>query len=300
VGVALATLSAMLFGLAGICIRIGMRAEPGDNGHFMSVLINCALIGLLVLFIQLPALTWSGVALFVLAGLATSFLGRRSSYHAIRLIGPTRQATLLVSAPVFAAVAGWAILGEDVGPLQAVGALLISAGLVVLVRSTAAELPEPATPGPPAAGTGALGLGFGIALLAACAFGVGHVLRKAALEHVPSVVLGSLIGVLTAMTAIMVTSALSARTSQLLEANFRRVPWWFVIAGLITTAAMLLQFWVLEFLAAWMVSLLQGTQVLWTLLLSWLFLRRQEPIDRYLLVSIALVVSGMTVVTLQV
>ena len=141
------------------------------------------------------------------------------------------------------------------------------------------------------------GLLFG--LTAAALFGSGYVVRKLGLTHYGSPVAGAFIGSLVSLTIIMARATLRGHLDRLLTDNLRRIPWWFVVAGMASGGGLLAQFVALEHLAAWVVSLLQGTQVAWTLLWTHLFLRREERLSKSLLMSSALVLVGIVAVTVD-
>jgi drug/metabolite transporter (DMT)-like permease len=311
--------SAALFGLNAIFVKIGMRRQPIDNGHFMSVLVNVLFLGVLMLFVSLPRWNMMGVVGFVLAGLLTTWMGRGTSFMAIRLLGPPRQGAILVSAPLFAAIAGWFFLGEGITLLQALGGAIISIGILVLLRSRV-ERRTPAAVEPevdeatlaigdgPSTQTRATRIGtairqdqftrgFLIAVMSAVFFGSGFVARKWGLSYVPSAAGGAFIGACTALSMIILGSAVRGRLGRLADDNLRGIPWWFVAGGTASSIALFLQFSAFDYLPAWVVSLLQGTQALWTLLWTWLFLRDEEQIGSELVLSISLVVVGVAIMT---
>lgn len=312
--------SAALFGLNAIFVKIGMRRQPIDNGHFMSVLVNVLLLGVLMLFVSLPRWNLIGVGGFVLAGLLTTWLGRGTSFMAIRLLGPPRQGAILVSAPLFAAIAGWFFLGEGITMPQAVGGAVVSIGLLVLLRSRFDRGPSASVePGvveepfatrrePSSTKTQATRIktairqdqfarGFLIAVMSAVFFGSGFVARKWGLSYFPSAAGGAFIGACTALSMILLGSAARGRFGRLVDDNLRGIPWWFVAGGTASSIALFLQFSAFDYLPAWVVSLLQGTQAVWTLFWTWLFLRHEEPIGPELVISIALVVLGVAIMT---
>jgi drug/metabolite transporter (DMT)-like permease len=310
--------SAALFGLNAIFVKIGMRRQPIDNGHFMSVLVNVFFLGTLMFFVAFPAWSWVGFGAFVLAGLLTTWLGRGTSFMAIRLLGPARQGAILVSAPLFAAVAGWIFLGEGITLLQALGGLVISIGLLALLRSRLREEPgqvDDVEVADVAASSGVeivttrgtrlrsairhdeFTRGFAVAVLAAVFFGSGFVARKWGLSYLPSAIAGAFLGACTALSMIMLGAAMRGRFRRLVDDNLREIPWWFVAGGSASSIALFLQFSAFGYLPAWVVSLLQGTQAVWTLLWTWLFLRHEEHIGKELVVSIALVVCGVAIMT---
>ena len=319
-GVAIGLTSAMLFGLNAVFLKIGMRSRRLDNGLFMSVLINVLFLGAAMLFISLPAWSWEGFVGFVLAGLMTTWLGRGTSFMAVRLLGPVRQNAILVSAPLFAAITGWLFLGESITPLQASGGVVISVGVLVLLRSrlqhhgrapqdervtnTAAfsgveAVVERPTRAPGATRSADVTRGFIVAVLAAVFFGTGFVARKWGLSHLPSAVTGAFIGASIALAMTIVSTSLRGRMGDLVTDNLLNIPWWFVAGGLACTVALFLQFSAFEHLPAWSVSLLQSTQAVWALLFTWLFLRGEEDIGWELLISIGLIASGLTIMSVQ-
>ncbi|HEX6365243.1 MAG TPA: DMT family transporter, partial [Agromyces sp.] len=52
--------------------------------------------------------------------------------QAIRMLGTRLSSFLGLSEVIFAAVVAWALLGEAIGPVQALGGLLILAGIVLV------------------------------------------------------------------------------------------------------------------------------------------------------------------------
>jgi drug/metabolite transporter (DMT)-like permease len=308
--------SAALFGLNAIFVKIGMRRRPIDNGHFMSVLVNVLFLGTLMLWANLPAWSWVGFFAFVLAGLMTTWIGRGTSFMAIRLLGPARQGAILVSAPLFAAVTGWIFLDEGITLIQGTGGVVISIGLLVLLRSRMETDDAPhrnevvADVGSAAALEVAtrrsrlrsamddrFTRGFVVAVLAAIFFGAGFVVRKWGLSHYPTAVGGAFLGACTALSMIVLGNVGRRTLRHLVNDNFREIPWWFVGGGIASSVALFPQFSAFDHLAAWVVSLLQGTQAVWTLLWASVFLRGEERITRDLVVSITLVVIGVAIMT---
>jgi drug/metabolite transporter (DMT)-like permease len=317
-GIVMGLVSGALFGLNAVLIKIGMRRSKVDNGHFMSVLVNVSLLGVAMLLVSLPQWSWAGFAGFIVAGLLTTWLGRGTSFVAIRLLGPTRQSIILLSAPLFTAIGGWFFLGEGISVLQALGGLLVSIGLLVVLRSrldgkeVAAPLESEVADAFVTSNEASTNTrqsrrsplpddnfsrGFLIAVLAAVFFGAGFIARKWGLSYLPSAIGGAFFGACTALSMIILGSMVRGDIRRLVEDNLRRIPWWFVAGGAATSIGLFFQFSAFEYLPAWMVGLLQATQALWTLLWARLFLRDEEQISRALLVSVALVVVGVAIMT---
>jgi drug/metabolite transporter (DMT)-like permease len=316
VGIALALGSAAAFALQSICVRIGQRTRRTDDGHFMSVSMNA-----LVVLVVLPfstAYPWSWVAFgaFLLGGVGTTWLGRGTALRAIRLIGPARQGAFLISAPIFTAIAGWVVLDESPEPLQALGAVLVLAGLGVLVHSKITAEPLTIDGTEPAAvhersrfgEEGSIALapsaipvrtrGYAIALLSAVTFGLGFVARAWGLDHYPNAVFGALVGALVSLLLIVGREWFRGRLGTLINDNIRNVPMWFVVGGLLSGLGLLAGFSSFLYLPAWAVAVIKGTQGLWTLLWSYIFIREEEHLGWSTVLSVMLTFTGITAIAL--
>ena len=64
--------------------------------------------------------------------------------------------------------------------------------------------------------------------------------------------------------------------------------------------ALLSQFQAFTYLEAWVVGVLQGTQGIWTMALSVIFLKGDERIDLPLIGSVLVVTAGVVLISLQV
>lgn len=286
IGILLGLGAGFCFAAGSIFIRIGQRNRTRDDGLLMTVMVNVLVLGLVGAMVERPPWNGKGVAALALAGVVGTVGGRFSNLRAIRLVGPSRANAFLTGVPVVAAAVGWMILGERVAPLEAVGGGMVLAGLFTLTRNGGAS-------------TQVDRAGYLFAAAAPTFFGTAFVIRKWGLGYFPSSVLGAFFGAAAALMVIIAGDVASGRFRQRIADNFRRVPWWFAVGGLATTVALLAQFTAFSYLPAWVVGILQGTQGLWTALLSRTFLRGDEPIDRRLAASIVLATIGITLIGLQ-
>lgn len=315
-GIALALTSAACFGLQSICIRLGQRTRRDDDGHFMSVSMNTLLILAVLPFSTAAAWSWTALVAFVLAGIGTTWLGRGTALRAIRLIGPARQSAFLISAPIFTGMAGWALLDESLTVVQILGGTLVLGGLAILLRSKVVAEPLEADEAEalslfkdgafaqrgsiafPATTSRARTRGYWIALVSAVSFGFGYVGRKWGLEHYPNAVFGALVGALMSLALIVARESLKGRLRALIDANIRDVPLWFVAGGLLSGCGLLMGFSAFIYLPAWAVAVVKGTQGLWTLLWSYLFIRQEEHLGWGVVFSVALTFAGISVIAL--
>ena len=264
----------------------------------MTVLVNVVVLGIIALGVTAPEWSTAGVIGLALGGVLGTLMGRSTNLRAVRLVGATRTSAFMTGTPLVAAVAGSIMLGETVDVVDGAGGLLVIAGLLALVR--ARSIPTSVIDGVVApADPRAVRLGFIFAAAAPVFFGLSFVVKKWGLIRYDSAVLGAFIGAFTALLIVVLIDTSSARIGRRVRENFRDIPWWFVAAGVAMSGALLTQFAAFSYLDAWLVGVLQGTQGIWALLLGWLFIRKEERIDRWIVVSVLLVAAGVTLIGIQ-
>ena len=290
IGEIFALLGAFSVGSAGVAVRRGMR-NTLDNGVFLTISIGTVvfliLVGVLSTGDQLPPLTLMGLVLFVLAGLLTSFMGRSLHFAAIRTIGPSRATAFRASSPAITVLLAFMFLSERFTPVQFVGAISIIGGVILLSRETvgrtdlevATDSANPSgVPGIRARGS-LLGVLYGV--LAATSFGVGHYLRKIALQEVPSPLWGLMVGTTSAWLALVIHARLTRTLGEICKYNFNlhAPPWFFILGGILTTAGQTLVFFSIHYTAVSTAMVLGSSDPLATLFISRVFLGREEPLN---------------------
>lgn len=295
-GIALGLSAAFFFGVSSMLARVGMRTSPRDDGLYMTILVNVLVLGAIGVFVPKPDWSTTGVAALVAAGLVGMIAGRHSNLRAIRYVGATRASVFITATPVVTATVGWVVLDEPLGFVDALGGLLVMASLVVLIRtrSTAAAVAGGETHQRPHV------IGYVFAVAAPVLFGLAFVLRKWGLQSFDSAVLGVLIGAITALTFFTVVDLFQGRLATRVTDNFSSINWWFVGAGTAISFALISQFWAFTLIPAWVVAVLQGTQALWVMGLSYVLLRTEERIDITLIASTALVVAGVILIAVSI
>jgi drug/metabolite transporter (DMT)-like permease len=290
VGIVLGLTAAFCFSLTSILVRVGQRTRPHDDGVFMSVLVNVVVLGIYATLVPWP--TWDTPAMiaFIIGGVIGTVGGRTSLLRAVRLVGPSRSNAFLTGTPAVAALAGWLALGETLTPIEMLGGTIVALGLLWLIRARS---------GGAGGATKAPLFHYVIAAGAPISFGLAFVFRKWGLERFDSSVVGAFVGAASAYLVIVLIDAVRGVLGERARSNFRDPSWWFVGAGFSTSAALLSQFTAFTYLEAWMVGILQATQGIWIIILSILFLKGDEHIDRALIGAVALVVAGVVLIALQ-
>jgi len=267
VGYLYGLVSAFCFGAGAVLFRVGQHRRPNDDGHWLSNLINTIGFAALAAVAIWPAWSGEGFASLVVAGVAGTVLGRFALLRGIRLIGATRGNTFQAATPVTAAIFGWILLGEGISWLEALGGVVTLLGLLRIVR--VGNTHDTAT---------TTGLrGYLVASGAPLFFGIAFVLRKWGLERFPGAVTGAFIGSLSGIIVLSIWEATQGRLRTRIREGLTVEAWpqaWpFIVAGAVTTIALLTQFLALERLEAWIVGILMGTSAIFTAGLSLIFLR---------------------------
>ncbi|MFT7650548.1 MAG: DME family drug/metabolite transporter [Candidatus Poriferisodalaceae bacterium] len=280
--------SALCFAVGSILFKVGQRSRPDDDGHLIGNTLSVATFAVFAIFVSWPTYDRAGFWVLVVAGIVGTVVGRWSLLRGVRLIGPARAAPFHTATPISAAVFGWILLGEDIRPLEAVGAAFTILGLLRIVRggtSAAGDEPIPKA-------------SYLIAAVAPASFGLAFVLRKWGLERMPGAVSGALIGSAAGVLLLVVWESAHHRLVPRLRTIPADPPWHYFTAGVVTGIALLTQFRALALVDAWVVGILGGTIAIWTPFLSVAFLKDEDRITPALLVNIGLVFAGVVTIAL--
>ena len=287
-GIVFGLLTGMFFAAGSIFVKVGQRTEPDDDGVYTTLAVNAVLLGVVATFAFKPPWNTAGFVALVAGGVVGAVFGRTLMLRGVRLIGPSRTSAFTTGTPVAAAVGGWAVLGETVTPLEALGAAIAVVGLLWLVRS---RTPDVTGTPPPI-------WHYMIAAAAPLFFGLAFVIRKWGLERFDSALVAAFISATSAFVFLSILSVLrrdvGTHVRSITQANR-----WFVLGGVATALAIMSQFLAFGFLDAWVVGLLVGTQGIWTLGMSVVFMRGEEHIDHTVVGAITVVALGVAVVALQ-
>ncbi|WP_349358097.1 DMT family transporter [Stappia sp.] len=284
-GEALAILSALFYGLAGVAIARGRARAQADNGLFLSVLTTAVFAaGVWGIVGEVPRLSeaearW-GLFWFALAGLLASVFARQALYRSTELAGAVTASLLRRLIPVFAVPVALVLLGQAARAED-----LIGGGLVLLAVVWQAGAPAPVDrryllPG----------VLFGVACAALYALAYG--LRALGLERLPDPAFGTAFGALVAIVWMLGGALLRAdrraRCARLLADRGR----WQVLAALSLSAGQTLQFFALQSAPVARVAFLGVLDTVFCALLAAVLLRGEGLCPRRLVPALALAIAG--------
>jgi uncharacterized membrane protein len=141
-------------------------------------------------------------------------------------------------------------------------------------------------------------LGVALGVLSALSFGAGHAFRKLGMEILPNALLGATVGTVTALTAYLLVAGFRGRAAaELRDALTTRRPWIWA-AGLAGTVGQLSFFAALAVAPVSHVSAVSGSEIVLTVFLAAIVVRRPEAITARIVVPAILIFAGTALIGL--
>jgi uncharacterized membrane protein len=274
--------AALCFSIAHIFIRRGLVESNALTGSFISLTMSAVACWLLVPFLMTGSIVWfPALLVFIAAGIFAPGIGRTLSYIGIERIGVARSVPIANSSPIFASVFAVVFLGESWVPKNILGTLSVIVGVVVLSMSKPAHGPWRK-------------LDVIYPLIGAVAFGASTTLRKLGLGYSNIPILAA---ALTAGSAAVFSFVLlQLQGGKEAFKLTRKSAAWLLPAGVFNTAAMLSVFYALSHGKVVIVEPLVSSNPVLTLLLTAIFLRDVEVLNRRVIIGALLAVTGTILV----
>ena len=292
-GILLSALTAVLWAVHNIAIRLGTVRGGVADAITVVMLTNLVVIGPIAAVVHYPTYHLSPVAVgaFSAAGLSGLMLGRIFLFKGIRTVGASRTTPVVSASALVSAVLAVIFLGETLTIAHAVGILLIVVGIGTISWMTAADSME--KPSLREAWAAML-LPLGAALF----IGIEPIFIRIGLNSGTPVLVG---------LTIMATTALVSFTGyQRIQRGRVYLPGesadlrWYLVAALASTAGLTAYFLALELAPIVVVVPIIQLSPLAVLALSAAFLpQKLERVTWKLAVAATVVVVGATLVSLS-
>lgn len=294
VGELLAVASLLLFSANVLVVGPAARRLPQDLGFLLALVSNVLLGAVVVACLYVlggpgAPLEWDAFGMFAVGGLLTSYMGRWFYTRSLLSIGPTRASAVQLTNPFFAAVAGWLLLGEALGPAAVLCGLAVLVGVYLASRPAGARRANPVRFGHRPLSPAQLGPG----LLGAAAYGLGNVARGAAVRDWQAPIVGSLIGAVAGLLAYaLVNTDVSTLVSAVrgVDRVGRRL---WLLSGLLGIAAQTCLIAATQYIPVAIAVVISVAVPVVLLPVSVLFLRRTEAVGVTTAVGVALVLAGV-------
>ena len=283
---AYALVNAFLFALHNMFTKKALRFSNPATGVISSLLINIVFLwGMSFLFVPLSNLTSASILIFVGVGFFQPGLTRLLAYKGIDALGVAITDPIRATTPLFSAIMAIVFLGEEITPAIVLATLMIIAGITILSwRSGSMKL------------TGsAVYLWYPIA--ASALAGATQVVRKFGMAAVPHPFLAAAVTATSSFIVSIVTLWYVEKSRETWKMN-RQCFWWFLAAGVTISLGMVCIYYALDLGKVSVVIPISSTGPFFSLLLAAIFLRDVEKVTFRIVVSAAMIVGGVLLLTL--
>jgi drug/metabolite transporter (DMT)-like permease len=302
-GVILSFWMAIAFGINAIIVRRGVLQASSHyiatislfTGPPFFLLVTCTTTEIF----QIGKLPWEAHFYLALSGVIHLALGRTWAYKSIQLIGATRSQIVIGLNPIVSIILAVIILKETINSLMFLGILFILSGpiLTILKEKTVESSPrlkEISNGKELDRYTLYKGIFYGVGT--AIFWGSSPIFIKLGLENGGSPITGSFIAYLAASIVVSTSLLLNPKSiGEIFEPNRKsfRIA---LFSGLTTNIAQLLRYLALNYSSVIIVTLLLRTTPLWVLLFSFIFNRKYESFNHWVLLSNFLLIVGTILV----
>ena len=281
-----ALVNAFLFALHNLFTKKALRYSNPATGVVSSLLINIIFLwSMSFLFLPLSQLSNPAILIFVAVGFFQPGLTRLLSYKGIDALGVAITDPIRATTPLFSAIMAILFLGEEFTLANIGASLMIIAGITLLSwRGGSMKL------------TGsAVYLWFPIA--ASALAGATQVVRKFGMAAVPHPVLAAAVTATSSLVVSVVTLWYVEKSRETWKMN-RDCFWWFLAAGLTISIGMVCIYYALDLGKVSVVIPISSTGPFFSLVLAALFLRDVEQVTLRIVISAAMIVGGVVLLTL--
>ncbi|UXI69242.1 DMT family transporter [Tahibacter amnicola] len=284
-GEALSILSALAWS-AGVIIykRLGESLPPMQLNLMKNLIVLGLLVPSLAVFADWPppTLPLSDLVITLVSGVLGIAVADTLYFRALNQLGAARTGILGNFFSPFVILLSFVFLHERLGPIQIVGFVLVTAGVLTVGRQTVTDTVD----------RRAIRIGIATGIAAIFLMAVAIVMVKPVLEAQPFVWVVSL-RLVGGVTAMALAYAAFARTAPSTSQNRGPIPWRTLLAGAFVGQYLSMVLWLggYKYTRASIAAILNETTSIFIVLLAWLFLG--EPLTRRKLVGVGLTVSGV-------
>jgi len=280
-----ALINAFLFALHNLFIKKALRYSNPATAVISSLLINIVFLwAMAVLLVPMANVTWASVLIFVGVGFFQPGLTRLLTYKGIDALGVAITDPIRASTPLFSAIMAIIFLGEDITlPIVAATFMIISGIVLLSWRGGSMRL-----------------LGSAIYLWypigASALAGASQVVRKFGLAAVPHPFLAAAVTASSSLVVSVLTMWYVEKTQETWKMN-RQCFGWFLSAGITVSFAMICIYYALDLGKVSVVIPISSTGPLFSLILTAIFLRDVERVTLRVVVSAAMIVGGVLMIS---
>ena len=280
----LALCTAVSYAAANVSVRRGLRHSSAPTATLISLVVHTVVLGLVMLAKGgPPEVAVLALGLIVITGILQTGM-RLWHYTGIEKVGTSRAVTLRSTHPIVSVAIGITILQEQVTPAMLIGTLLVVAGIIMTSWQADDQI-----------------IGFRwrhllFPMATALITGIVHPIRRYAMSIANEpLFFAAIVGVIS-LLCFSSTLTVPATRKRITWNSRALVP--FVAAGVFEASAVILMLTAFVNGPVVLVSPIAATSPIWTLLMSVVFLRDLERVNRYTIGGTLCVVAGVTAIYL--
>jgi len=278
--------SSFLFALHNLFTKKALRYSNPATAVISSLLINIVFLwSVSITFLPLSSLASSALLIFVAVGFFQPGLTRLLTYKGIDALGVAITDPIRATTPLFSAAMAIIFLGERITLPIIIATFMIIAGITLLSwRQGSMKL------------TGsAVFLWYPI--IASALAGATQVARKFGLASVPHPFLAAAVTATSSFVVSVLTMWYVEKTQETWKMN-RQCFWWFLAAGVTVSLSMVCIYYALDRGKVSAVIPVSSTGPFFSLILTAIFLRDVERVTSRIVLSAAMIVGGVLLITL--
>jgi drug/metabolite transporter, DME family len=274
----LALITSVFYASALVSARAGMHYSTPTTVTLVSILMqNLLLWSAIFLTGGIHSVPLAGVLLFTLVGLFQLAV-RLLAYTGVEKIGASRSSALQSVSPLISAMIAIIVLGEPTTLLIILGTLLVVVGIVLISWKPERQVPD--------FRRWHLLLPIGAAFLT----GINHPIRRYVLTMANEPLFFSALMGTVSLGGFLIYYALSPRSLRLVWS--RRAIGPFLATGFCETISILLIITAISMGRVVIIAPIAASYPVWSLILSAIFLRDVESVNRKVIAGILSVVAG--------
>ena len=265
--------------VGALLISKGMKDSNASSACLISTSVQAVAL-LVPLMFSIPELNWQALVLFALSGAFALGIARLLYFIAMEQIGVAVSSAIIGSNPLVSTVLAIVFLAEAVDAATIIGAVLVVGGVFLL--SGAGESSVKAR-------------SLFIPFLSAFAYSLANVIRKAGLNVQSEPLMGAVAGAVAGVLCFSIYLAVAGKLGEI-KATKRSLGY-FTACGLVSAVGWFALMMAMQTGTVAVVTTIVFSYPLFSLVLSWLFLKGEEKITRRIVAGCVVIVAGVVIVS---
>lgn len=276
----LSLITALSNAISSVLVSRGMRNSNPSSASLISTFIQGAILtGLLM--INFPEINMSALFFFAVSGVLALGLGRLLYFVSVERLGVAVSSAIIGINPLITTVLVLVFLGEEVVVTTFIGAVLVVAGIFLLSGTERGSIRRKS---------------IIIPFLSALSYALSNVVQKVGLNTQPDPLLGAQVGAAAGVLSFLLYLATAGKLKEITAD--RSALGFYSAAGLSSSVGWVTMMRAMQMGTVSVVTTIVFSYPLFSLLLSWLFLRGQEDLGWRVIAGCLIIVMGISLVTL--